>query len=162
MQTMQTAPPLDLDLGTVDTSRPQIKDQTVADFRVDKFEIKPTEAGGKMLAVECKTLGPTKSQKDADLGPGITVFHNLNLVPTGKATWDMVAQNLGEFVQAIGLPPGTAKIQNGVVNVEQWAPMTIGVPFRAKVAYVGEGVNPKNGKAFKSKNEFLTFYKKGA
>lgn len=151
-----------MDLGTIDVSRPQIKDQTIADFKVEKWEIKPTEAGGRMLSLETSTIGPTKSQKDADLGPGIKVFHNLNLVPTGKATWEMVAQNLGEFVQGVGAPvAGTAKIQNGVVNVELWGPMLNGAIFRAKVGFVGEGVNPKNGKAFKAKNEFLLFYKKG-
>ena len=148
-----TAPPLDLDLSTVDTSMPLIADGSIVDLTIAKVEKRnsTTTPGLQMLSLDMVTQGPTKAQDGADLGAGVHVFHNLNLSPSGKATWDMVARNLAQVTQAIGL---AVKYQDIVDN---GTALLQGQTLRAKLKVVPEGV--RNGKSYRAKNEVSVFMK---
>jgi hypothetical protein len=149
------APPLDMDLATVDTSMPLLKDNEFYSFAIDKAELKPTnDKKAAYLSLDCKTTMPAMSIKGEQLGAGIHVFGNLMISPSGKSTWEIVGRNLGEFVQSIqgGLPG--AKL----TNVKEWVQVLPGRTFVAKVGYAPAGID-KNGKAFKEKNEFILFRK---
>lgn len=150
------APPLDVDLATVDTSMPLLKDNEFYQFSIDKAELKPTKDGkAAFLSLDCKTMMPAMSIKGEQLGAGIHVFGNIMVSPSGKSTWDMVQRNLGEFVQSIqGGMPGAR-----LSNVKEWYPTLPGRSFIAKVGFAPEGVDQKTGKAFKAKNEFILFRK---
>src|SRR6266478_10244932 len=110
------APPLDVDLATIDTSMPLVKDGIFYDLLIEKAEVKPTAApGGKFIALDMKTTQPAKSMKDEDLGAGVHIFDNVNIVPTGKATWDMIARNAGALVQSAGITGVTLKTLEAAV-----------------------------------------------
>jgi len=152
MQTT-TAMPLDIDLNSVDTSMPLINNNEIVDLTVSKLEKKPTKTpGGQILSLEFKTATPCKSVKGEDLSPGVTVFHNINLVPTGKATADMVVRNIAQFTQAAGFSGTLADFINGGFATLQ------GKVVRAKVAYIPEGPD-KTGVLRRAKNEISVFMK---
>lgn len=155
------APPLDIDLNTVDTSMPLIADGSIADLQIKKVELKNTSTPGvQMLAIDFATTSPTKAQDGADLGAGIHVFHNLVLVPSGKGTWDMVARNVGALVQNAGVQvPGSSfaeQLQNLTAN---YVALLQGAQVRAKLKVQPEGVDKKTGKSFRAKNEVSVFMK---
>lgn len=150
-----TPPPLDCDLATVDISMPLLADG-IYDFNIVKAELKPTSTpGGQMIHLDLVTIDPTTARTGAPLGAGVHVFNNVNVVPTGKATWDMIKQNVGALVQAAQFEAGVARLD----NVSMWAPMLVGKVVRAKIVYKPAGVS-KAGKSFKEANEVAYFTKK--
>lgn len=153
-QNQQLVPPLDCDLATIDVSMPLLADG-VYDVQIAKAEMKSTAAGGRMIHLDLVTTEPGQARNGSVLGAGVHVFNNVNAAPSGKATWDMVKQNLGALVQAAQLPPGTA----GLANIDAWVPTLVGKVVRVKVGYRAAGVG-KNGKSFKEQNEVLYFTKK--
>ena len=142
---------LDLDLSSVDTSLPLIADREVVDFIVDGVEKKLTSKGDEMVALKLKSITPTRSVKGEDLQPGVLVFHNINLVPTGKATMDMVVRNLAEVIQAAGLSGVTYQDFKSSRYTELQ-----GKTLRARVAYIPEGPD-KTGVVRRAKNEVGLF-----
>jgi hypothetical protein len=150
------APPLDMDLASVDTSLPLLKDGEYYHFVIEKAELKKTNDGkGRFISIDMKTTMPASDIKGQPLGPGVHVFDNQNVVPTGKATWDMIQRNVGAFVQSIeGGVPGAR-----LSTVDQWVPTLPGRTLKAKIGYVPEGVSKKDGKAYKAKNEVLLYVK---
>lgn len=159
MNESNIAPPLDLDLATVDTSMPLLANG-IYDLIIEKAEVKKTnDQRGEYISLDMKTNAPALSQKGDNLGAGIHVFDNINLVPTGKATWDMVARNLGAFTQALGFAPGQAKIVGGRVNSGDWVPSLPGRTIRAKIGFAPEGTNPSTGKSFRAKNTVEMYLK---
>lgn len=155
MQTQEqnmTAPPLDLDLNSVDTSRPLIRGNEIVDFLVAKIEVKPSKKDptAKYLSIEHKSVSPTKSVKDEDLQPGIVVFNNIMLAPTGKATWEMVARNIAALTQSAGISQTLGEFINGGFNA------LAGATVRAKVSYIPEGPDA-TGVVRQAKNE-IGFY----
>jgi hypothetical protein len=153
------APPLDIDLNTIDTSMPLIADNSLADFTIAKVELRKTKAGGDMLGIDATTTGPTKSQDGHDLGSGIHVFTNLNLAPSGKSDWTIVARNIASLTQAAGVQfdGGGLAQQIEQLRTDHVALLT-GKQFRAKVGITPAGVD-KNGRAYRAKNEFTVFLK---
>ena len=147
--------PLDTDLAVIDISMPLLADG-VYDFNIAKAELKPTAGGGEMIHLDLVTVDPAMSRTGSMLGAGVHCFNNVNTKPTGKATMDMVKQNMGSLVQAVQFPPGVA----GLSNVPQWVPQLIGRVVRCKIGYRPAGVSAKNGKAYKEQNEVLYFTKK--
>lgn len=150
------APPLDMDLSTVDTSMPLLKDNEIYQFKIDKAEIKPTnDSKGRYISLDMVTTMPAKGIKNEDFGPGIHVFDNQNVIPTGKATWDMIKRNVAALIQAI-----EGGIQGATLgNVDQWVSQLNGRTLRAKIGFVPEGISKKDGKAYRAKNEVLLYIK---
>lgn len=145
--------PLDLDLNSVDTSLPLIANGALVDLQVVKMEKKPTKTpGGELLAIEFKTTGPSQSVKGDELAAGVHVFHNINLKPTGKATPQMVVQNIAQFTQAAGFTGNLGEFING-----GFASLN-GSTVRAKIAYIPEGPD-KTGVVRRAKNEVALFIK---
>lgn len=148
------APPLDLDLNTVDVSRPLLADG-VYDLTISKAELKSAAGGtNNMLSLEMKTTAPAKARDGADIGAGgCVVFHNIMLAPSGKSNWDMIKRNAGELVQGVRpTVPGA-----GLGNVQVWVPQLTGKLVRVNVGWAPAGTSPKNGKSFKEKNEVRYF-----
>jgi hypothetical protein len=147
------APPLDMDLGTVDTSMPLLKDDNYQ-FQIVKAELKPTtDNTGRYISIDAKTTMPATSVKGEPLGAGVHVFANVMINPTGKSNWEIVQRGVASLVQSIeGGVPG-AKLS----NVDQWVPGLVGRLFKAKTGYVPAGV--KNGKSFREKNEITLWLK---
>ena len=162
----QTAAPLDMDLGAIDTSMPLIKDGEYCDFRIDKVEVKTTAKGGEMIHLEFSTLNPTKDMQDHPLGAGVKVFDNVNCkaAPGSKPqAAEMAKKNTASLVQALGFTGyqqfgATASAQ--LAAVRQWAPQIQGLTFRARVGYEGPGTSP-SGKSFREKNVITLYVKKG-
>lgn len=151
-----SAPPLNLDLASVDTSLPLIADG-IYDFRVEKAEIKETNAkDGKYINLDLVTVAPSKSVKGEDLGPGVHVFDSVMMNPTGKGTWEMVNRNLAMLVQAAAFPPGTARRD----NIPEWAQQLTGRTLRISIGFVPAGISQKNGKPYRAKNEVVLYIKK--
>ena len=147
-----TALPLDIDLNSIDTSFPLIQNGAIVDLTVDKVENVQTKANSPMLKLTLKTTTPVASVKGDTLNAGVTVFHNINLAPTGKATGQMVAQNIAQFTQALGLGGTLGEFINGGYMQAQ------GRSVRAKIAYIPEGAD-KTGVIRKAKNEISSFVK---
>jgi hypothetical protein len=147
-----TALPLDLDLNSVDTSFPLIENGAIVDFNIEKIEAKNTAVGTPMLAFIFKSTSPAKSVQGEVLNAGVTVFHNLNLAATGKATPMMVTQNIAQLTQAVGYTGKLGEFINGGYMSMQ------GRSFRAKVAYIPEGPD-KKGIMRRAKNEIALFIK---
>lgn len=156
-----TAAPLDIDLNTVDTSMPLIADNSIVDLLIDKVTKKDTSTPGvQMLSLDMKTTGPSKAQDGADLGAGVHVFHNINLAPSGKATWEMVGRNIATLTQAAGIViPGTGFNEQLTQLTDNFVAILQGQTVRAKLAVKPAGTNPKNGKSFNAKNEVSVFMK---
>lgn len=152
--TAMTPPPLDLDLATVDISVPLIADG-IYEVRIVKAEVKPTAKGGRMIHIDHVTTAPAQSRTGTVLGAGVHLFNNVNVVPTGKATWEMIAKSVGSLVQGAEFPPGVARLD----NVDQWAPTLVGKTVWAKVVYKPAGVSPQ-GKSFKEANEIAYYTKR--
>ena len=144
--------PLDIDLNSIDTSFPHIANGAIADFIVEKIEPFTTKSNAPALKLTLKTSTPVQSVKGDTLNSGVTVFHNINLAATGKATAQMVAQNIGQFAQAVGLTGTLGEFINGGYMTAQ------GRTVRAKVAFVAEGPD-KTGTMRKAKNEISSFIK---
>lgn len=141
----QMAPPLDTDLGSVDTSMPLVENG-VYELRVDKVEIKETSRkDGRFISLDMVTTAPSKGRKGEDLGPGVHIFDNVMCNPTGKGTWDMVKRNLGALVQAGAVQGAT------IGNIDSWVPQLTGRVLKVRVGYEPAGVD-RNGKAFREKN----------
>src|ERR1019366_4335529 len=143
---------LDMDLNSIDTSFPLIAAGAIADFQVEKIEAVTTKANSPMLKLTLKSTSPVASVKGDTLNPGVTVFHNINLAPTGKATAQMVAQNIAQFTQAMGITGTLGAFINGGYMQAQ------GRTVRVKVAYIPEGPD-KTGVVRKAKNEVSSFVK---
>jgi len=150
-----SVPPLDTDLATVDISMPLLADG-VYDFNIAKAELKTTAAGGEMIHLDLVSIEPAPSRTGQPLGAGVHVFTNVNTKVSGKATWDMIKQNLGALVQAAQFPPGVASL----TNIPAWTPQLVGRIVRCKIGYRPAGVSAKNGKNYKEQNEVLYFTKK--
>lgn len=147
-----SAMPLDQDLNTIDTSFPLIANGSIVDFTINKVEKKQNASKVDMLAIELKSATPTTSVKGDQLLPGVTVFHNINLAPSGKATSQMVSANIAEYAQALGLSGTLGAFINGGYMATQ------GQTIRASVNYVPEGPD-KKGVMRKAKNEIGRFMK---
>ena len=145
-----TAPPLDLDLNSIDTSMPLLA-EGIYDLVVAGVTSKSTAAGSPMLSLDLVTAAPAQAQDGSQLGAGIHVFHNINLQPSGKSTWEIVARNIAEVVQSLG-------VQTTYGDLTANPQMLVGKTARAKVVCVAAGVS-KTGKAFKAKNEVNNWLK---
>jgi hypothetical protein len=149
------APLLDIDLNTVDTSMPLIGQGETVDFVLFKVEQKETEKkDGLFLSIQHKSTSPAKSVKNETLNPGVFVFGNLMLNPTGKGTWDMVNRNIAELTQGVGLSCTLNEFINGA-----WQQLQ-GRLVKAKVNYIPEGPD-KKGVHRKAKNEIALYLKQG-
>jgi hypothetical protein len=145
------APPLDLDLNTIDTSMPLLA-PGIYDLQFIKVEAKTTKANSPMLSLDLVTTAPAQSQDGTQLGAGIHVFSNLNLAPAGKATWEIVVRNVASVTQSVGLQTSYGEF---VAN----APALLqGKVARCKVGVVPAGVD-KNGKNYRAKNEIEVWMK---
>ncbi|MDE2097263.1 MAG: hypothetical protein KGL39_08480 [Patescibacteria group bacterium] len=160
--TNQVAPPLDVDLNTIDTTLPLLEGGGKI-YELVCAMVTPglTKAGAPILKLQLNTTEPSRSQDGRDLGPGIPVFENLNLAPSGKATWDMVARNIGAVVQGFGVqvqgtnfPEQLAYLTNNSQAILQ------GQICRCKVGIEPAGID-KNGKSFKAKNVIEVWLPKG-
>ena len=149
------APPLDLDLASVDTSRQLLKDNEYYHFRVEKAEVKKTKAGADMLSLEYSTTMPSQSIKGDPLGAGIRCFDNINLQPSGKSTWQIVLQGVASFYQSLENKEG---LSGKFADFALQAPMLLGRTFKAKVGYVPEGVS-RDGKSYQAKNQITLYVK---
>lgn len=156
------APPLDIDLNAVDTSLPLIADSDQI-YEVQVAEVNPgsTKAGAPMIKLRMDTITPTKSAAtdtapSRDLGPGIPIFENINLQPSGKSDWGMVTRNVGSVVQTF------------IGRHVTWAEFVANAPtlLQGQTGRVKIGVEPagtdKNGKAFKAKNVIKLWLPKNA
>lgn len=152
MSDINMAPPLDMDLGSIDTSMPLLA-EGIHEFRIEKSELKQTKLGNPMLSIQFKTINPAKSIKGEDLGPGITVFNNVNLVPSGKATQEMVNRNMAELVKGCGGGVTYGQLMQGGGVLQ-------GRTCKAKVKFVPQGTT-KDGKSFREKNEIEFFIPAG-
>lgn len=146
-----SAPPLDLDLNSVDTSLPLLA-KGVYQLQITKVEKKQSSSGIPMINLELSTTGPSKSVEGRDLGPNIKVFHNLNLAPSGKATWEMVTRNVAAVVQATGTSATWNDIMSNPVGVFQ------GQSCQCSIDIAPAGVD-KTGKPYRAKNEIVVFMK---
>lgn len=144
--------PLDIDLNSIDTSFPLIAAGAIVDMSIDKVEAATTKANSPMLKLTFKSTTPVQSVKGDVLPPGVTVFHNLNLAATGKATPQMVAQNIAQLTQALCMSGTLGEFINGGYMTMQ------GKVVRAKIAYIPEGPD-KSGTLRKAKNEISSFIK---
>lgn len=151
---LASAPPLSTDLSSVDTSLPLIADGKIVDFNIEKIEQAATKDGkGVYLSIDHKSITQTDSVKGDPLLPGsVHVFNNINLIPTGKATWDMIERNIAAIAQAAGLTMGTTEFIKG-----GWMQLN-GKTVRAKVSYVPEGPD-KSGVTRRAKNEIAVYLK---
>ena len=146
-------PPLDLDLNSVDTSMPLINNGEIVDFTIVKVEKKTTKDGKTpMLSIDHKSVTPTRDVSGKELMPGVHVFNNIMLAPSGKGTWDMVARNIAGLTQAAGLQTTLGDFINGGFNTLN------GAQVRAKIAYVPEGPD-KTGTVRRAKNEIAVYLK---
>ena len=149
------APPLDVDLNTIDTSLPLIASGEIVDFQLFKIELKETnKKDGLMLNIQHKSVSPTKSVKGETLNPGVFVFNNIMLNPIGKSTWEMVQRSIAELTQAAGL----STTLNDFIN-SGWKQLQ-GMNVKAKVSYIPEGPD-KGGVIRKAKNEIAIYLKQG-
>jgi hypothetical protein len=147
------APPLDLDLNSVDTSMPLINNGEIVEFELVKIEKKPTKDGkANYLAIDHKSTTPTKGIKGEDLQPGVHVFNNIMLAPTGKGTWDMVTKNIAAITQAAGVPQKLGEFLDGGYSALQ------GARVKAKIAFIAEGPD-KTGVVRRAKNEVSVYIK---
>lgn len=146
-----TAPPLDLDLNTIDVSMPLLA-PGIYDLQFLKVEPKTTKAGAAMLSFDLVTTAPAQSQDGTQLGAGIHVFSNVNLAPAGKATWEIVLRNIAAITQSVGLATTFGEFAANAPAMLQ-----------GKVARVKVDVSPagtdKNGKSFRAKNEISNWLK---
>ncbi len=144
------APPLDLDLSSIDVSMPLLA-AGIYDLQFAKVEPKTTKAGAAMLSLDLVTTSPAQSQDGAQLGAGIHVFSNINLAPSGKATWEIVVKNIAAVTQAAGL----------VTNYGDFAANAPAM-LTGKIARCKVDVTPavsKDGKTYKAKNEIEVWMK---
>ena len=145
------APPLDLDLNTVDTSLPLLA-PGIYDLQIAKVEPKQSKAGAAMFSLDLVTTGPAESQEGTQLGAGIHVFSNLNIAPSGKSTWEIVIRNIAAVTQSAGIQTNYGEFAaNGPALLQ-------GKVCRCKVGIVPAGTD-KNGKSFRAKNEIEVWMK---
>jgi hypothetical protein len=126
----------------------------IYDLQVAGVTSKNTAANQPMLSLDLITTGPAQAQDGSQLGAGIHVFHNLNMQPSGKATWEIVGRNIAEVTQAMGFGPGQLTYGALLANPQ----ILMGKTPRCKVVCVPAGVS-KAGKAFKAKNEVSNWMK---
>lgn len=146
-----TAPPLDLDLSSIDTSLPLLA-AGIYDLQIAKVEPKTTKSNSPMLALDLVTTGPAESQEGTQLGAGIHVFSNLNLAPSGKATWEIVLRNIAAVTQAAGIQTNYGEFAANAAGLLQ------GKTVRCRVGITPAGTD-KNGKSFRAKNEIEVWMK---
>jgi fructosamine-3-kinase len=159
------APPLDGDLGSVDTSFPLLSDrEPYYDLRVEKVEMKTSKAGKAMASVQLVNVAPATGMKGEQLPAGsVSVFENLNLEPSGKSDWNIVTRNVAQVVQAAGLTSKNgfdwkqfgATTQEQCMNGARWLPQLQGKIIRAKVGY--EPAGTRDGKNYREKNVIVTY-----
>lgn len=150
---LSSAPLLDTDLSTVDTSLPLFADNSIIDFIIDKVEQKPTKDGkGVMLSIDHKSITAGNTFDGKPLNPGAHVFNNIMLVPTGKADWDMVTRNIAALTQGVGMSVSLADFIRG-----RWMELQ-GKTVRAKVSYVPAGLDRTNVMR-RAKNEIALYIK---
>ena len=152
--TNMVAPPLDLDLNSVKTDLPLLAPGNY-ELQIAKVERKMTKANAPMLAIELRTTAPAEAQDGSQLGPNVPVFTNINMAPSGAATWDMVLRNVAAVTQALGLNTHWGEFQANAPVLLQ------GGVVRCKVEIAPAGTD-KNGKSFKAKNEIVTWLKRQA
>jgi hypothetical protein len=155
---------LDGDLGSIDTSFHCLSDrEPYYDFKVSKAELAQNKSGGQMVKFDYETIAPSTSIEGKPLGPGIHCFDNLNLAPSGKATWEIVLRNAATIVKAFGMvkEKGFNWSQYGATPQDQmrsanlWLPQTLGKVFRAKVGYEPAGV--RDGKPQRARNIIVAY-----
>ena len=144
-----TAPPLDLDLNSIDTSMPLLA-PGIYDLQFAKVEPKTTKSGAAMFSLDLVTMEPAQSQDGGQLGAGIHVFSNMNLAPSGKATWEIVLRNIAQVIQSAGLKATYGEL---VANPS----LLQGKTARVKVKCVPAG--ERDGKSYRAKNEIETWMK---
>lgn len=148
----QNINPLDIDLSTVDTSRPLLQGPQYLDLKVEKAELVPgsKNPAARMLSLELSTTGPAPSVTGDTLGAGIRVFHRANIVPVGKLTFDQITKELGGIVQAAGL----TGVKLG--QIDQWYKQLEGRILR-KCRVILEPEQTKDGKTYPPKNSVSVF-----
>lgn len=146
-----TAPPLDMDLNSIDTSIPLLEDG-IYDLQVAKVEKAKSKSGGDMLKLDYVTTAPAMSRSKDQLGAGIHVFDQCMLAPSGKSDWGMVVRNIAAITQSTQLTGTVGDFLNGgYVGLQ-------GRALRVKIGFEPEGVD-KNGKSFKAKNVISLYIK---
>lgn len=147
-----TAPPLDMSFSELPTKF-QLVTNGMYELRIDKAEVKVTAKGGKMIHLELSTVAPATSRLSEPLAPGVKLFHNQNITPSGKATWDIILKGpsgLGALFQS-ALGKDGAKAIN-LQNVETvGVPMLTGRVLTASVGWEDKGISPA-GKPYPEKN----------
>jgi hypothetical protein len=106
-----------------------------------------------MLKIQWKTTTPCNSIKGELLQPGVTLFDNIMLEPSGKATWQDVARGIARLTQACPeLPSRFGEFaETGHLLIANSRP-------NAKVNYTPEGPDD-HGVFRKAKNEVSTYIK---
>lgn len=122
-------------------------------LKVEKVELKKSNGGQAMIHIEYSTAQPAKALGSGDmLQPGVRVFDNIMLEPSGKADWKMVNMNVGALLQAARVPGLTSN-----AALRSTPNLLVGKQIKARVGY--EPAGTKNGKAFKEKNVISSYIK---
>jgi hypothetical protein len=143
---------LDMDLATVETSRPLIiaglYDLTIKDAVIEPSGKTPPIP---LLKLTLTTTSSTQSDKGESVDPGLELYHNCSLQPSGKATVKMIAQNVASIVQAVGLTGVT------LGTVADWHKQLCGRLVRCRVTIRAE--QTRDGKTYGPRNEIQDFIK---
>lgn len=153
--------PLDCDLNMMDTSLPLLKGGKLYDLKIAKVEIvKTVKTGADMLKLEMKNTEseetyPKDGNTETVAVGGCTVFDQVMLAPTGKATIQMVTQGVAELLQSLDTKLDSPKLS----NVQQWYKQLEGKIARARVEYKGTETGA-DGKVYKPKNDVAYYAKR--
>lgn len=139
--------PLNEDLSNIPTTMPLVNPDNYQ-LKIEKAEVTKAKSGAAMLKLEHSTVGPAKAMGTGEtLGPGVRVFDQIMLEPTGKATIDMVKRSVASLLQAVpGIPiKSIAALRNtpAVLN---------GKLIKAKVEYEAAGKSADGTKSYPAKN----------
>jgi hypothetical protein len=152
------APPLDINFADVPTDFQLVVDGFY-DLRIDEVKVSPTSKGGKMLKFVFSTTTPAKSIRGDQLNPGVKLFHNQNITPSGKATWDMIIKGpsgIAALFQHTGLAGEINMTNMETLGVQRLHGRTI----RCSVGMEPAGTTPE-GKSFREKN-VIKYYTKAS
>lgn len=150
-----TAPatdPLNEELAGIDTNFPLWQVGQLLEFKVSEASVaEPTDpTKAPRLKITLETLSPCKSQDGADLQPGVKCFESAQLLPTGKATKEIVEKNVAAIMQGIGaVRKGDGR---GIGNIREWIGQIPGLTFKAKTKINPARTDPNTGKSYEAQN----------
>lgn len=150
----QNINPLDFDFSQVEIKRAVLQGGLPYELLVKKCELQDNKKhpGDQLLYVELANLHPATGPTGDQINPGqVVIFDRLNLKAYGKATPQMVHENLIRFQQAFG--------HTG--NLGQLVSTAAGRTVRAMVGLEPAGTNQQTGKSYPEKNVINYYFKPG-